>query len=114
MVIPLKPYGAAAWLNVAVADLPRLGAWSGKEVRHLRSERPDWLTRAWQDCPFHRQHRAEQQRVAHQAWLWPQPLHACLCWNTEFRFTIDSGGLCDTCNEGECPKQCVEPEEDWL
>lgn len=31
----------------------------------------------------------------------------CLCCKTEFVFTIESGGLCDLCNEGDCPR-CVE------
>lgn len=42
----------------------------------------------------------------------PGEVVACFCCGTGFVFTLDSGGLCDACNEGECPK-CDDGDEDW-
>ena len=34
-------------------------------------------------------------------------------YSSRFNFTIDSGGLCDVCNSGDCPA-CGQDDEDWL
>ena len=36
----------------------------------------------------------------------------CLCCKTEFVFAVDSGGLCDTCDDGDCP-DCGSGEDDF-
>jgi hypothetical protein len=43
----------------------------------------------------------------------PNTSFSCFCCRAEFLFTIDSGGLCDACNDGECAT-CGEDDEDWL
>jgi hypothetical protein len=40
-------------------------------------------------------------------------LFVCLCCGAEFIFSIDSGGLCGACNDGECAA-CGEVDQDWL
>lgn len=59
---------------------------------------------------------SRNRRTKSDPWLTqPRGLHDCLRCKTEFVFTIDSGGLCDACNEGECPKgRCGQDDEDWL
>jgi hypothetical protein len=37
----------------------------------------------------------------------------CFCFGAEFIFTIDSGGLCGACNDGECAA-CGGVDGDWL
>lgn len=44
----------------------------------------------------------------------PGEMSECFCCKAEFVFTIDSGGLCDACNENECPKCYDDEYEDWL
>lgn len=43
----------------------------------------------------------------------PKAPFACFCCRAEFIFTIDSGGLCDMCNDGDCPA-CGQDDENWL
>jgi hypothetical protein len=38
---------------------------------------------------------------------------SCFWCRAAFLFTIDSGGLCDAGNDGECAA-CGEDDEDWL
>jgi hypothetical protein len=42
----------------------------------------------------------------------PNASFSCFCCGAEFSFTIDSGGLCDACNDGDCAA-CGEDDEDW-
>jgi hypothetical protein len=60
---------AAARLNIAVADLPRKGAWTREEVRDLRAERPEWLTQARRAHAARKDEQAARRRMAIEALL---------------------------------------------
>lgn len=96
----LSPGQAAARLNISVADLPRLGLWTRERVRSLRTQRPEWLTRARRDYGAGKELEAARVRKAVQS---RSPDARCLCCQAAFAFTVDSGGLCGVCNEGQCP-----------
>jgi hypothetical protein len=104
---PLSPKQAAARLGIAVPDLPRTGLWTRQQVHDLQSERPGWLTQARREyCRKDDEAaRARQEVEARPAGF------SCFCCKAMFAFTIDSGGLCEACNEGECPS-CGG--QDWL
>jgi len=42
----------------------------------------------------------------------PGQVARCFCCKAEFVFTVDSGGLCDTCNNGDCPR--CQHDGDWM
>ena len=104
----LTPKKAAQRLSIALAELPeKPEGWTSQDVRDLRSERPDWLTDARRD--FARRNDAaararDEEERRRKAQL---PKETCLCCKEPFPFTIESGGLCDLCNEGEHPT-CTE------
>lgn len=94
---PLKLAQAAARLNIAYKDLTRLDRpWTRRDV--MRGERPVWLTQARRDYAAGQDEKAERERRVRSA-----PRCNCLCCGAEFAFEIESGGLCDACNDGECP-----------
>ena len=97
---PLSPKQAAGRLNISVEDLPRTESWTRERVRGLRTQRLEWLTRARRVYAVRRGEHAARVRRAADA---QSPDAWCLCCAAEFTFTIDSGGLCEVCNEGQCP-----------
>lgn len=101
--VALSAEQVAARLSVAVADLPPGEAWTSQRVRNLRSQRPEWLTIARRQFAAQQDAKAEQKRLARERWLAQQPRHSCFCCNAEFAFTIESGGLCDACNDRRLP-----------
>lgn len=111
--VPLTAKQTAARLNITVADLPRSGSWTRQQVRDVRTERPDWLTQARRSYAARQDEKAAQRQAEREQELAAAPRYDCLCCKAEFAFTIDSGGLCETCNEGECPN-CGHDDEAWL
>ncbi|TCC15319.1 MULTISPECIES: hypothetical protein [Kribbella] len=107
---PLSAKQAAARLSVALKDLPRRGPWTRQQVRELRAERPEWLTLARREYARRKDEEAARQRQALDA---RKADFSCFCCKAKFAFTINSGGLCEACNEGDCPG-CGEDDEDWL
>lgn len=108
---PLSRKQVAGRLSIGIADLPvHDGPWLRQQVTDLRRERPDWLVQARRAYAAQRAEEIEQDRLAHERWLADQPRAACLCCKTEFANTMDSGGLCDTCNEGGC-SDCGQGDE---
>ncbi len=107
---PLSAKQAAARLSISVKDLPHRGPWARQRVRDLRAERPGWLTLARREYARRKDEEAARNRQALDA----RPADfSCLCCTSEFAFTIDSGGLCEACNEGACA-DCGGNDEDWL
>lgn len=108
---PLTAKQAAARLGIAVAGVPRSGSWTRQQVGDLRAGRPDWLSQARRDYAAGQDVKAAR-RLEHERRHAEAARHGCLCCKAEFAFTVGSGGLCERCNEGECPG-CGHDDGDW-